>query len=157
MRLFLLIAYIWLVALMPDIRRVYAYHGAEHKTINAFEAGADLTPETVSRFSLEHPRCGTAFLLTLVLLSVLIFSLLGPMPMIWRLVSRILLLPVLAGVAYEYIRWTSNHMDSPFVRVLVRPNLALQHLTTREPSLDMLEVSIAAFNAMQTSEHQVNL
>jgi uncharacterized protein YqhQ len=157
MRLFLLIAYIWLVALMPDIRRVYAYHGAEHKTINAFEAGADLTPETVSRFSLEHPRCGTAFLLTLVLLSVLVFSLLGPLPMFWRLVSRILLLPVLAGVAYEYIRWTSSHMDSPFVRVLVRPNLALQHLTTREPSLDMLEVSIAAFNAMQTSERQVNL
>jgi uncharacterized protein YqhQ len=157
MRLFLLIAYIWLVALMPDIRRVYAYHGAEHKTINAFEAGADLTPETVSRFSLEHPRCGTAFLLTLVLLSVLVFSLLGHLPMFWRLVSRILLLPVLAGVAYEYIRWTSSHMDSPFVRVLVRPNLALQHLTTREPSLDMLEVSIAAFNAMQTSERQVNL
>jgi len=157
MRLFLLIAYIWLVALMPDIRRVYAYHGAEHKTINAFEAGADLTPETVSRFSLEHPRCGTAFLLTLVLLSVLVFSLLGPLPRFWRLVSRILLLPVLAGVAYEYIRWTSSHMDSPFVRVLVRPNLALQHLTTREPSLDMLEVSIAAFNAMQTSERQVNL
>lgn len=157
MRLFLLVAYIWLVALMPDIRRVYAYHGAEHKTINAFEAGADLTPETVSRFSLEHPRCGTAFLLTLVLLSVLVFSLLGPLPMFWRLVSRILLLPVLAGVAYEYIRWTSSHMDSPFVRVLVRPNLALQHLTTREPSLDMLEVSIAAFNAMQTSERQVNL
>ena len=157
MRLFLLIAYIWLVALMPDIRRVYAYHGAEHKTINAFEAGADLTPETVSRFSLEHPRCGTAFLLTLVLLSVLVFSLLGPLPMFWRLVSRILLLPVLAGVAYEYIRWTSSHMDSPFVRVLVRPNLALQHLTTREPSLDMLEVSIAAFNAMQTSERQFNL
>jgi len=157
MRLFLLIAYIWLVALMPDIRRVYAYHGAEHKTINAFEAGADLTPETVSRFSLEHPRCGTAFLLTLVLLSVLVFSLLGPLPMFWRLVSRILLLPVLAGVAYEYIRWTSSHMDSPFVRVLVRPNLALQHLTAREPSLDMLEVSIAAFNAMQTSERQVNL
>jgi uncharacterized protein YqhQ len=77
--------------------------------------------------------------------------------MFWRLVSRILLLPVLAGVAYEYIRWTSSHMDSPFVRVLVRPNLALQHLTTREPSLDMLEVSIAAFNAMQTSERQVNL
>lgn len=156
-RLFLLIAYIWLVGMMPDIRRVYAYHGAEHKTINAFEAGADLTPETVSQFSLEHPRCGTAFLLTLVLLSVLVFSLLGPLPMFWRLASRILLLPVLAGVAYEYIRWTSNHMDSPFVRVLVRPNLALQHLTTREPSLDMLEVSIAAFNAMQTSEHRVSL
>ncbi|MCK5427901.1 MAG: DUF1385 domain-containing protein [Anaerolineales bacterium] len=156
-RLFLLVAYIWAVGLMPDIRRVYAYHGAEHKTINAFEAGADLTPENVSRFSLEHPRCGTAFLLTLVVFSVLLFSLLGPLPMFWRLASRILLLPVLAGVAYEYIRWTSNHMDSSLVRILVKPNLALQHLTTREPSLDMLEVSIAAFNAMHTSEHQVSL
>lgn len=156
-RLILLVAYIWIVGLMPDIRRVYAYHGAEHKTINAFEAGADLTPEKVSLFSLEHPRCGTAFLLTLVLLSVLLFSLLGPLPMFWRLASRILLLPVLAGVAYEYIRWTSNHMDSYLVRILVKPNLALQHLTTREPSLDMLEVSIAAFNAMQTSEDQVSL
>ena len=156
-RLFLLVAYIWAVGLMPDIRRVYAYHGAEHKTINAFEAGADLTPENVSRFSLEHPRCGTAFLLTLVVFSVLLFSLLGPLPMFWRLASRILLLPVLAGVAYEYIRWTSNHMDSPLIRVLVKPNLALQHLTTREPSLDMLEVSIAAFDAMYTSEHQAGL
>lgn len=156
-RLILLVAYIWVVGLMPDIRRVYAYHGAEHKTINAFEAGTDLTPENVSHFSLEHPRCGTAFLLTLVLLSVLLFSLLGPLPMFWRLASRILLLPVLAGVAYEYIRWTSSHMDSPLVRFLVKPNLALQHLTTREPSLDMLEVSIAAFNAMQTSEDQVSL
>lgn len=156
-RLILLVAYIWVVGLMPDIRRVYAYHGAEHKTINAFEAGTDLTPENVSHFSLEHPRCGTAFLLTLVLLSVLLFSLLGPLPMFWRLASRILLLPVLAGVAYEYIRWTSSHMDSPLVRILVKPNLALQHLTTREPSLDMLEVSIAAFNAMQTSEDQVSL
>lgn len=156
-RLILLVAYIWVVGLMPDIRRVYAYHGAEHKTINAFEAGAELTPSNVSLFSLEHPRCGTAFLLTLVLLSVLLFSLLGPLPMFWRLASRILLLPVLAGVAYEYIRWTSSHMDSPLIRILVKPNLALQHLTTREPSLDMLEVSIAAFNAMQTSEDQVSL
>ena len=156
-RLFLLVAYIWVVGLMPDIRRVYAYHGAEHKTINAFEAGAELTPDNVSRYSLEHPRCGTAFLLTLVLLSVLLFSLLGPLPMFWRLASRIILLPVLAGIAYEYIRWTSNHMDSRLVRLIVKPNLALQHLTTRDPSLDMLEVSIAAFNAMHTSEDQASL
>jgi uncharacterized protein YqhQ len=117
----------------------------------------ELTPENVSRFSLEHPRCGTAFLLTLVLFSVLFFSLLGPLPIFWRLVSRVLLLPVLAGVAYEYIRWTANHLDSPFVRWIVRPNLALQHLTTREPSLEMLEVSIAAFNAMQMKEQSINL
>jgi uncharacterized protein YqhQ len=154
-RLFLLVAYIALVGLIPDIQRVFAYHGAEHKTINAFEANADLTPETVSQYSLEHPRCGTAFLLTLVLISVVLFTLLGPLSLSWRLASRIVLLPVLAGLAYEYIRWTANHLDSPIVSRLVKPNLALQHLTTREPSLDMLEVSIAAFNAMQVGERGI--
>ncbi|OGO41060.1 MAG: hypothetical protein A2W36_02885 [Chloroflexi bacterium RBG_16_58_14] len=157
MRLLLLILYIWAVGNIPDIRRVYAYHGAEHKTINAFEAGAELNAESVARYSLEHPRCGTAFLLTLVLLSVLVFSLLGPMPMFWRLASRVLLLPVLAGLAYEYIRWTANHLESPLVRWMIRPNLALQRLTTREPSPDMLEVSIAAFNAMRQNEQQLSL
>jgi len=156
-RLALLVGYIWGIGNIPDIRRVFSYHGAEHKTINAFEAGAELTPECVSHYSLEHPRCGTAFLLTLVLVSILVFSLLGPLPMVWRLSSRIILLPVLAGLAYEYIRWTANHLDSPLVRLLVKPNLALQHLTTREPSLDMLEVSIAAFNAMRSEEHIVSV
>lgn len=156
-RLALLIGYIALIGNIPDIRRVFMYHGAEHKTINAFEAGAELTPQSVSRFSLEHPRCGTAFLLTLVLFSVLLFSLLGPLPWFWRLASRILLLPVLAGLAYEFIRWTSRHMDSPFVRLLVKPNLALQHMTTREPDLAMLEVSIAAFNAMRAEEARLSL
>jgi uncharacterized protein YqhQ len=151
-RLLLLIAYIAGVGYIPEIRRVFSYHGAEHKTINAFEAGAELTPQCVANFSLEHPRCGTAFLLTLVLISVVVFSLLGPLPLALRLVSRILLLPVIAGIAYEYIRWTARHLDSPWVRWLIKPNLALQHLTTREPSLDMLEVSIAAFNAMRSSE-----
>ena len=156
-RLGLLVGYIALVGRVPDIRRVFAYHGAEHKTINAFEAGAELTPENVSRFSLEHPRCGTAFLLTLVLVSVLIFSLLGPLPMAWRLASRILLLPLIAGVAYEYIRWTANNIESPLVKVLVKPGLALQRLTTKEPDLPMLEVAIAAFNAMRTQESTVRL
>jgi uncharacterized protein YqhQ len=151
-RLALLVGYIWAVGQMADIRRVFAYHGAEHKTINAFEAGAELTPENVASFSLEHTRCGTAFLLTLVLLSVLVFSLLGPLPAGWRLASRILLLPVLAGVAYEYIRWTARHIDSPLVRWMVKPNMALQRLTTREPTPEMLEVSIAAFNAMRARE-----
>lgn len=151
-RLVLLILYIVVIGRMPEIRRVFGYHGAEHKTINAFEAGIELTPENVSRFSVEHPRCGTAFLLTLVVFSIVLFSLLGPLPTAWRLGSRVLLLPVLAGLAYEYIRFTANHLDSWIVRLLVRPNLALQHLTTREPSLDMLEVSIAAFQAMRAEE-----
>ena len=152
-RLILLIGYIWAIGHIPDIQRVFAYHGAEHKTINAFEANAELTPENVMRYSVEHPRCGTAFLLTLVLLSVLFFSLLGPLPFWWRMVSRILFLPFLASIAYEYIRWTANHLDFRLVRLLIKPNLALQHLTTREPSQDMLEVSIAAFNAMRTEEN----
>ncbi len=154
-RLAILIAYIIFVGLIPDIQRVFAYHGAEHKTINAFEANVELTPENVANFSLEHPRCGTAFLLTLVLISVVLFSALGPLPLIWRLVSRIVLLPILAGLAYEYIRWTANHLNVAFVRWLIKPNLALQRLTTREPNPDMLEVSIAAFNAMQTGEQSI--
>jgi uncharacterized protein YqhQ len=151
-RLGLLVGYIWAVGQMPDIKRVFAYHGAEHKTINAFEAGVELSPENVSKFSVEHPRCGTSFLLTLILLSILVFSLLGPLPFWARMLSRILFLPFLASVAYEYIRWTANHMDSIMIRFLVKPNLALQHLTTREPSKDMLEVSIAAFNSMRIDE-----
>ncbi|MEN6410010.1 MAG: DUF1385 domain-containing protein [Anaerolineaceae bacterium] len=151
-RLLFLIAYVWGIGFMPDIRRVFAYHGAEHKTINAFEAGADLTPESVARFSVEHPRCGTAFLLTLVVLSIIVFSLMGPMPTVWRLVSRVILLPVLGGIAYEYLRWTANHLEWGIVKILVKPNLALQHLTTREPSLDMLEISIAAFKDMISKE-----
>ena len=151
-RLALLVGYIWAIGLMPDVKRVYAYHGAEHKTINAFEAGAELTPEVVADYPLEHARCGTAFLLTLVLISVLVFSLLGPMPLGWKLLSRVLFIPVIAMLAYEYIRWTANHLDSPFVRALIKPNLALQRLTTREPSPEILEVGIAAFNAMRAAE-----
>lgn len=154
LRLLLLVGYIWAIGFMPDIRRVFAYHGAEHKTINAFEAQVELTPENVALYSTEHARCGTAFLVTLAMLSVLLFSLLGPLPWFWRLASRLLMLPVLAGLAYEYIRWTANHIHLRWVRWIVIPNLALQRLTTREPSLDMLEVSIAAFQSMREGESQ---
>ncbi|MCE7904424.1 MAG: DUF1385 domain-containing protein [Anaerolineae bacterium CFX3] len=153
-RLALLVGYIWAIGFMPDIKRLFGYHGAEHKTINAFEAGAELTPESVAKYPIEHARCGTAFLLTLVLLSILVFTLLGPLPMLWRLVSRILLIPVLSGVAVEYIRWTANHLDSKFVQWIIRPNLALQSLTTRQPDMKMLEVAIASFNAMRQAEGQ---
>jgi uncharacterized protein YqhQ len=156
-RLLLLVGYIWAVGFIPDIRRVFAYHGAEHKTINAFEAGAELNPESVAKYSLEHPRCGTSFLLTLVLLSIVLFSLFGPLPMGFRLLSRVLMLPVLAGISYEYIRWTARNLSSPFIRLIVRPNMGLQHLTTREPSLEMLEVSIAAFNAMRSHETELSV
>jgi uncharacterized protein YqhQ len=151
-RLVILIVYIALIGKIPDIRRVFMYHGAEHKTINAYESRAELTPENVARFPLEHPRCGTSFLLTLIVLSILIFTLLGPMPLLMRFATRILFIPILAGIAYEYIRWTANHLHWPVVRWMVIPNLALQRLTTREPTLDMLEVSITAFQAMREDE-----
>jgi len=153
-RLLLLVGYIWAVGLLPDIKRVFSYHGAEHKTINAYEAGAELTPEGVAAFPLEHTRCGTAFMMTLVLLSILVFSALGPLPMVWRLASRILLIPVLAGISYEYMKWTSNHLESSVVRTLIRPNIALQSLTTREPDLSMLEVAIAAFHTLRLFEQK---
>ena len=151
-RLVLLIGYIWAIGFMPDVKRLFGYHGAEHKTINAFEAGAELTPESVAKFSVEHPRCGTAFMLTLVLLSILAFTALGPLPIFWRLASRVLFIPLLAGVAGEYIRWTANHLGNPIVQWLIKPNLALQHLTTREPDMQMLETAIQSFQSMRKAE-----
>ncbi len=155
LRLILLVGYIWGIGFMPDIRRVFQYHGAEHMTINAYEAGAELTPENVAKFPIEHPRCGTAFLLTLVLLSILVFTALGPLPIWWRLASRILFIPILAGIAVEYIRWTANHLKNPIVQMLIKPNLALQHLTTRTPDLAMLEVAIQSFQSMRKAETEV--
>ncbi len=153
-RLALVILYIWAVGKMPDIYRVFAYHGAEHKTINAFESGVELTPENVAKYSLQHPRCGTGFILILVIFSVILFSFFGPMGMLMRLLSRILLLPVLVVVAYEYMRFTANHLDHPLGRALAAPGLAMQKLTTNEPTLEMIEVAIAAFNAMYEQEQK---
>ena len=151
-RLLLIVGYIWAIGFLPEIRRVFAYHGAEHKTIHAYEAGAELTVEEVQRFPTAHLRCGTAFLLTVVLLTVLIFAPLGRPPLLWRVLSRIVLLPVIAGISYELVRLTARLADRPWVRVLVAPNLALQRLTTREPDGGMLEVAIAALQAVLASE-----
>lgn len=156
LRLVFVIGYIWGVGKINEIERVFAYHGAEHKTINAYEAGSILDPESVSHYSLEHPRCGTSFILTLVVLSIILFTLLGPLPWLWRLCTRILLIPILAGFSYEYIRWIANHKNSPIIRLLMRPNMALQRLTTRVPTFEMLEVSIAAFNTMIENEKIYN-
>ncbi len=151
-RMAIFVAYIGLVGLVPEIRRVFAYHGAEHKTINAYEAGAGLTPGEVARYSTAHYRCGTAFLLSVMVLSILIFALLGRPPMILRILSRIALIPVVAGVAYEYIKFTNRYRHNPVIRALAAPNLALQKLTTREPEPPMLEVAIAALKRVLETE-----
>lgn len=151
-RLALVLGYIWGVGRMPEIARVFAYHGAEHKTINAFEAGCPLTVDNVRPFTLEHPRCGTAFLLVLVVISVIFFAVLGPLPAVWRIATRILFLPLLAGVSYEYLRFLADHIDNPLVRLIAAPNLKLQKLTTREPDNGMIEVAVTAFNTMRELE-----
>ena len=151
-RLLLIVGYIWAVGHMPDIRRVFAYHGAEHKTINAYEAGARLTVDGVRPYPTAHTRCGTAFLLTLVVLTILVFAPFRHPSLIWRLLSRIALLPVISGIAYEFIRLTARLADRPWMRVLTAPNLALQRLTTRQPDDGMLEVAVAALKAVLTSE-----
>ncbi|MGD2206882.1 MAG: DUF1385 domain-containing protein [Anaerolineae bacterium] len=151
-RMMVFVAYVWLISFVPDIRRVFAYHGAEHKTINAYESGVELTPEEVAKHSTAHYRCGTAFLLSVMIISILIFALLGRPPIYLRILSRIVLIPVVSGVAYEYIKFTNRHRDNPVIRALAAPNLALQSLTTREPDRPMLEVSIAALRSVLDSE-----
>lgn len=151
-RLGLLIGYIWAIGFIPDIRRVFGYHGAEHKTINAFEAGAELTPEKVQTYSREHPRCGTAFLLTVVVFSIILFSLIGPLSLWMRFATRILLIPFLAMLAYEYIRLSARFANHTWAKPFIAPNLWLQRLTTREPELPMLEVAIKAFEEMRAIE-----
>jgi uncharacterized protein YqhQ len=143
-RVSLLIGYLALISLIPDLRRVFQYHAAEHKAINAYEDGAELTPENVQMYSKIHLRCGTAFLLWVMVIAVFVFALVGRHE--WEIMvgSRILLLPVIAGLAYEFIRFGSKHADNRLVRALLAPGLWLQALTTREPTLDQVEVSIAA-------------
>jgi uncharacterized protein YqhQ len=143
-RLLMLLGYIWGIGFVPDIRRVFAYHGAEHRTINAWEAGAPLEVESVRRFSNEHARCGTAFLLTVAVVSLVVFVLLGTPNWWWRIASRVVLIPVIAAVSYEIIRLSADLRRFRVVRWVSRPSLALQALTTRDPDEGQIEVAIRA-------------
>ncbi|RME49543.1 MAG: DUF1385 domain-containing protein [Chloroflexi bacterium] len=151
-RLAIFLAYIVLVGRMEDIQRVFSYHGAEHKTINAYEDDADLTPASVARYSTLHPRCGTGFLLVVMVVSILVFSLLGRPSLIPRLISRVILIPVIAGISYEVIRFGAKHYSNRLVRTVLYPSLALQRLTTNEPTSDMLEVAICALKRVLIAE-----
>jgi uncharacterized protein YqhQ len=140
------ILYLVLVGFMPDLKRVFQYHAAEHKAINAYEAGDPLEPEVVQRHSLIHVRCGTAFLLYVMVIAIFVFAFVGQPGWFWLIVSRILLLPVIAGIAYEVIRFAGKHPTNPILRTILAPGLWLQRLTTRAPSLDQIEVSIRALH-----------
>lgn len=154
-RLILIIGYIWGVGKMPDIKRVFSYHGAEHKTINAFESSAPIQVENIKPFSLYHPRCGTGFIVILVVFSIILFALLGPIPNILvKLATRIVLIPVLVMIAYEYMRFSANHISHPVFKYLSSLNMAMQKLTTVEPTDEMIEVAKTAFETMYALENQ---
>jgi uncharacterized protein YqhQ len=151
-RVVVFIVYLSLISLIPDLKRVFQYHAAEHKAINAYEAGDELEPEIVQRHSLIHPRCGTAFLLWVMVVAIFVFAFFGRPAWYWLIASRILLLPVIAGIAYELIRFAGKHSRNRVLMTLLAPGLWLQRLTTREPSLDQLEVSIRALREVLAVE-----
>ena len=151
-RVAIFIAYLLLISLLPDLRRVFQYHAAEHKAINAFEAGDELEPERVQRYSLLHVRCGTAFLLYVMVIAIFVFAFFGRPAWYWLIVSRIVALPLIAGLAYEIIRFAGRHPEHRALRILLAPGLWLQRLTTRQPTLDQIEVSIRALRKVLVLE-----
>jgi uncharacterized protein YqhQ len=151
-RLTVLVLYLALIGLVPDVKRVFSYHGAEHRTINAYERGAPLDVEGVGSCSTAHTRCGTSFLLIVVFISVLFFAFLGRPPIVWRIMTRILLVPLIASISYEIVRFSANHSSNPLVRAFIVPGMALQSLTTREPDESMIEVAIAALKPVLAAD-----
>jgi uncharacterized protein YqhQ len=154
-RLAILLGYLLLIGQMRDIRRVFGYHGAEHKAINAYEAGEPLDVPSVQRQSTLHTRCGTGFLLVVVLLSIVVFVFLGRPPLPLRILSRIVLVPAIAAVAYEFIRFGAAHYGNRLVRLLLTPSLALQRVTTREPEDSMVETAIIALKRVLIADEQL--
>jgi uncharacterized protein YqhQ len=151
-RVTVFVAYLSILSFIPSLRRVFQYHAAEHKAINAYEAGEELTPEVTQRYSLIHPRCGTAFLLWVMVIGVFVFALFGRPAWYWLIVTRIAFLPLIAGIAYELIRFAGKHAENRVLMTLLAPGLWLQRLTTREPTLDQLEVSIRALREVLDRE-----
>lgn len=147
-RIAIFLLYVIAIGRLADIRRVFQYHGAEHKVINAYEAGEELTVERIQRHSVLHPRCGTSFLLIVMVISILLFSLLGEQVLWWRILSRVLLLPAVAGISYELVKLSGKYANAPLCSVLIAPGLWLQKLTTGPPDDGQVEVALAAFKAV---------
>jgi uncharacterized protein YqhQ len=152
-RISIFLAYLFLISRMADLQRVFEYHGAEHKTISAYEAGEELTPENAQRYSRFHPRCGTSFLLLVMIVAIVVFAPLGKLPWHWLFISRVLGIPIVAGLAFELIKWFGKNRTKRWARVLMWPGIQLQRLTTREPDLSQLAVAIAALQAVLAVEN----
>jgi len=152
LRTLIFIGYIVAISRLPDLRRVFEYHGAEHKTISCYEAGDRLIPARAARYSRLHPRCGTSFLLIVMVLAIFVFAPIGLPAWYWLLASRILGIPLIAGLSYEVIKWAGKNRNKRWVRAVMWPGLMLQNLTTREPDHDQLAVAIAALEAVLAVE-----
>jgi uncharacterized protein YqhQ len=152
-RIAIFLGYLWLISRMRDLQRVFEYHGAEHKTISCYEASLPLTPENAQRFSRFHPRCGTSFLLIVMVVAVIVFAPLGKLPLLWLFVSRVVGIPLVAGLAFEVIKLFGRHRDKRWAQILMWPGMQLQRLTTREPDLAQLAVAIAALEAVLAVEN----
>jgi uncharacterized protein YqhQ len=147
-RIGIFIAYLKAISLVPDIKRVFAYHGAEHKTVNAYEAGVPLNVEAVKNHSTAHPRCGTAFIFIVLVVAIFVFTLVGQ-PTLWvRILSRIVLIPVIAAISYEIVKFGAARIENPIVRMLLTPGLLLQSITAREPDDGQIEAAISALNSV---------
>ncbi|MEO6468713.1 MAG: DUF1385 domain-containing protein [Acidimicrobiia bacterium] len=153
----LFLGYLTAIGQMKEIRKVFQYHGAEHKSIAAYENDVPLTPESAQTFTTAHVRCGTNFLLIVLTMAIVVYSIIGRPALPYLILSRVILIPVIAGLAYEVIRYAARHMDKRWVRVLMIPGLNLQKLTTREPTLEQIEVAIAALRAVFTSEQSTEV
>jgi uncharacterized protein YqhQ len=157
-RIAIFVAYLLgITFLSKDIKRFFAYHGAEHKAIKVYERGEELIPQNARKLDTSHVRCGTSFVLYVLVLSILIFSLLGVQGWLYMLVSRIIVIPIVAGLAFEFIMWSARHQDSPLVRALVWPGLRMQKLTTREPSDDMVEIAMASLGKVLSMEKEAQI
>lgn len=156
-RIGMFILYLWLIAFMPDVREVFAYHGAEHKVVNAHEAGVPLELDYVRRYSTAHTRCGTSFLLVVLVLAIIVFTIVGRPPLWLGIISRIILIPLIASIGYEFIRFGAGNVKNPVVRSLLTPGLALQSMTTREPSDSQLETAISAMKKVLEAESNEQL
>ena len=151
-RLAIFLIYLKLTSLLPDIKRTFAYHGAEHKTIHAYEDGAELETQAIRRYSTAHARCGTAFLLTVLVIAILVFALIGRHTLWLMVLSRVLLLPVIAALGYEATQFGARHMNNGFIRALMVPGLWLQSLTTREPDDSQIEVAMVALKEVLATD-----
>jgi uncharacterized protein YqhQ len=157
-RIAIFVAYlIGITLISKDVKRFFAYHGAEHKAIKVYERGEELVPENARKLDTSHVRCGTSFVLYVLVLSILVFSLLGVEGWLFMVVSRLVVIPLVAGIAFEFIMWSARHQENPVVRVLVWPGLQMQKLTTREPTDDMVEVAMASLKKVLTMEKEAKI